>query len=493
MDPSDALCGAADPLAMVRFASKRAGHGLYLGSGVGAHLFAPPEQGLLVLGPPRSGKTASVVIPNVLAACGPVLVASTKRDILDATWQARRRVGPCVLFDPGGEIEAPPGVRRVGWSPLRSSRTYEGAVLVVEAMADAGRGGGGRRDESHWVERAQALLASLFHAGALDGARLREVVSWVDRREASAALSILARADAKRPCDALTGIVRTDEREQSGIWSTASGVLAAYRSEAALRSSEGVEFDAAGFVAATAGSGTVYVCASGQHQRHAAPLVVGLVEEVKAAAYWRSARVADRGAPSTGRGGAPVLAVLDELAHIAPLRDLPALVAEGGSQGIVTLACLQDLSQARARWGALGDAFPSFFGTTMLMPGIADLRTLELVSALSGEHDVPVHSTTGGSLWRSVLGGTRRSTTVSTRRERRLPVDAVAAGQPGMALGFGPKGEVGYIGLTPHHSSWPWSAIRAMHAPDRSFSATNGLGRRAAGRRVPGPERGLSR
>jgi ABC-type antimicrobial peptide transport system permease subunit len=48
------------------------------------------------------------------------------------------------------------------------------------------------------------------------------------------------------------------------------------------------------------------------------------------------------------------------------------------------MACLQDLSQARTRWGAQADGFLSLFPYTVMLPGIADRATLELVSALAG-------------------------------------------------------------------------------------------------------------
>ena len=82
------------------------------------------------------------------------------------------------------------------------------------------------------------------------------------------------------------------------------------------------------------------------------------------------------------------------MANIAPLPQLPSLVAEGGSQGLETVACLQDLSQARARWGAAADGFLTLFGWKMLLPGIADMRTLQLVSALAGDVDVVMRSVT---------------------------------------------------------------------------------------------------
>ena len=83
-----------------------------------------------------------------------------------------------------------------------------------------------------------------------------------------------------------------------------------------------------------------------------------------------------------GSGAAPVVLALDEVANIAPIPDLPAMVSEGGGQGLLTLACLQDLSQARGRWGSAAEGFLSLFGTTVVLPGIGDVRTLEALSAL---------------------------------------------------------------------------------------------------------------
>ena len=74
--------------------------------------FVPPEHSVMILGPPRSGKTSSVIIPNVLAANGPVVSTSTKPDVLDATVGARSSLGQCLLFDPSGAVERSDGRRR---------------------------------------------------------------------------------------------------------------------------------------------------------------------------------------------------------------------------------------------------------------------------------------------------------------------------------------------------------------------------------------------
>jgi len=185
-----------------------------------------------------------------------------------------------------------------------------------------------------------------------------------------------------------------------------------------------------------------------------APLVVGLLEDVRAATYLRARRA----------GGPPVLLALDEVANIAPLPDLPAIVAEGGSQGLVTLACLQDFSQARTRWGGAADGFASLFGATVVLRGIGDVRTLEALSTRCGEIDVPVRSDSrgraqpdaGGRPWRR-----SRSVTWSTRRQRRLAVDAIAEGQPGAALVVGGAQVPMWVALR------PWSQGERAQVTDR--------------------------
>ncbi|HTV10864.1 MAG TPA: TraM recognition domain-containing protein [Acidimicrobiales bacterium] len=68
-------------------------------------------------------------------------------------------------------------------------------------------------------------------------------------------------------------------------------------------------------------------------------------------------------------------------------------------QGLLTMACLQDLSQVRGRRGQAADGFFSLFGTKVLLGGIGDMKTLEAVSRLAGQVDVPVRSVNRSACW----------------------------------------------------------------------------------------------
>ncbi len=439
--------------------------GIYLGSAADRWLWAGAERSVLVLGPSRAGKTSSLVIPNILVAAGAVVTTSTKSDVLAATAASRRRCGHVALFDPGGTVEAPPGVERIGWSPVSASHDWTHALLSADAMVRAARPGGAVDD--HWSERAGALVATLLHAGALDQRPMSIVLSWIDRHDGAHALDVLrARRDAAPTAvDLLSGILATDHREQSGIWSTASGALAAYRSPRALASTEGPCIDPDAFCG---GANTLYICSTGRQQQFLAPLVVGLLADLRDAAYRRAQH---------GRG-APVLFALDEVANIAPLPDLPSLVSEGGGQGVLTLACLQDLSQARARWGRAADGFLSLFSTTAVLGGIADVATLEALSTLAGPHEIA----SPGATVATGAARRHRSRSVTASVRPRLTPAEVARGRPGAALLLDARKRLGWSTLTPAYAGAPWTELMAAggrdphHRPPASPSASGDRG-----------------
>ncbi len=447
-------------------ASIASGHGIYLGHREHDWMFAPPEQSVLVLGPPRSGKTSSLIIPNLLVSPGPVVATSTKPDVAHATQAARSRIGRCLVFDPTGTRDLSDHMTPIRWSPVQSCHTWDGALATARAMvavgtASASGSGTTTLRSDHWSERAEALIAPLLHAAAVDGADMRTVLSWIDRRRALPAQQVLAAAPGHSPqlaLDLLEGVTCTDDRELSGIWSTASGAVGGYRTEAALAATAAPDFDPEAFVRS---SDTLYICAPGRRQALVAPMVVGIIDDIRSATYERHAR-----SGVDGGDHLPVLLALDEAANIAPLPDLPGLVSEGGGQGLNTLACFQDLSQARQRWGKAADGFLSLFGTTVVLPGIGDVATLDALSVLAGDEEVGTRSLssgrvpTGGVLSDALTGGSIRHTATSaTVRRRRLPADVITRGSPDRALAFDERNRVGWVPLSPSHRSEPWTTI----------------------------------
>jgi type IV secretion system protein VirD4 len=463
--------------------------GVYLGHDERGWCFTAPEHSVMVLGPPRSGKTTSLIIPNVLAATGAVVSTSTKPDVVEATVGVRADMGRCLVFDPTASTAGRTGLPEVRWSPLQSCTTWLGSLSAAQSLVATGGPGGAagdrRPEHSHWTERAEALLAPLLHAAAVEGGDMRTVLTWVDRRLALPAQQILSGQPGRATelaRNLLDGIVSTDERELSGIWSTASGALGGFRSHEALRATADPTFDPVRFVRS---SDTVYIAAPAHRQSLVAPMVVGLIEDIRRAAY------VDASHTDPGAARRPVLLALDELANIAPLPDLPAMVSEGGGQGVTTLACFQDLTQARRRWPVHADGFPSLFGTTVVLPGIGDVRTLDSLSQLAGDEEVPTRTVSAGRSLGDhpvvdlVTGGRPHvSESLSTQWRRRLPVDVLAHGAPGHAVAFDERNQPSWVPLAPSHHTEPW---RTLRGPGHEIGRTMEADPRARDRAIPRP------
>jgi type IV secretion system protein VirD4 len=465
---AERLARAPDPGAAVREHVARLGAGAFLGFSPGGRwVTADPEHAVMVLGPPRSGKTSSVVIPALLAAPGAAISTATKPDVLRATWRSRAALGQVWLFDPSGEpTELPREIRRLSWSPVTGAGSWDGALAMARAMAACAAAGKGTTNEAHWRERSAALLAPLLYAANLTGRPISDVLSWVLRQDLHPAGAALEDREASVANDVLVGIAKTDARERSSIFSATAGVLAAYNADATRRGAASPNFEADRFVAARE---TIFITAPAQRQALCAPLVVGLLEDIRHATYRRAA---------SGRVHPPLFLCLDEVANIAPIHDLPALVSEAGGQGLHVMACLQDLSQARERWGdAAADGFLSLFQTKLILSGVADSRTLEAISLALGEYDRQLISHTLGRSRQDGLfpaPGTRtESVTYQTQRQRTLPPGDVARLPSGRGLLLEGTGW-GLVRLAPWYRTQPWIAVAGAESPTPS----NGPSRR---------------
>lgn len=204
------LADSTDSLLAVLVESVRRGSDVYLGvDEKQGWRCARPERAVLLLGPPRSGKTSAVIIPALLSHCGPAVSTSTKPDVLHATLGARARLGRVWLFDPTGTSATPAGVSRLRWSPVSACGSWDGALLMARAMVLTGGVGAGTTDQSHWAKRAQALLACLLHAAAVNRQTIGDVVGWVLGHELDEPGVVLEQHGCTQAVSLLGGLART--------------------------------------------------------------------------------------------------------------------------------------------------------------------------------------------------------------------------------------------------------------------------------------------
>jgi len=220
-----------------------------------------------------------VIIPSVLAHSGPAIVTSTKPDVARATARVRADEGRVWIFDPTGASRPPAGLEQLRWSRVTSALSWDGAVVMARAMTISV--GVGTTDRSHWANRAQALLAPFLHAAAVHGREMETVVDWVMRHELDEPGMLLEDQRSSRLAfGSLVGLLNTEDRERSSIFSAAADALQAYTSEGALAAASDPNFDPAAFVAS---GDTVYIYAPAEEQAAVAPVVCGLLAEVRRA------------------------------------------------------------------------------------------------------------------------------------------------------------------------------------------------------------------
>ena len=399
---TELVYSAPDPLAGIQAIAGQAygWPGGHVGwDGWGHYVGAEPRGGMLVLGPPGSGKSSGVIIPSILVAPGATVSSSIKADTMLATAKLRATVGACWHFDPGGAERPAPGVLSCRWSPLVSMRGWDDARRVASRMAEPMRGnngtGGGDDGGTHFTDRARDWLEVLLFAAHLDGATISDVADWAhtaDQPETSTSILavLIFAADGGDPGARiarrqLEGLLTTPDRERGSIKSTLARLLRIYGSVAARHIGEQPNFDPHAFVRSR---DTLYLTATPDRQAEYAPLLAGLLEEIRYAVYARHRAEEDGREPRRPH----VTFALDEANNTAPV-PLPAIVSEAGGQSLHVIVGIQDLSRARARWGREADGFLTLFPTKLVLHGVIEPYTVNALSEAAGEFDRQMVST----------------------------------------------------------------------------------------------------
>jgi type IV secretory pathway TraG/TraD family ATPase VirD4 len=384
-------------------------------------LSGTPEDSVAIVGPPRVGKTAGLLVAQAQLWGGPLVSTSTKADVLRAT--AARRLELAAAEGGSVDVYAPTvtgpvdGLRPLRWSPLDGCEDATTCQLRVLAMIDAG--GGGRRveDADHWRAGAASVLRGYFYAAVLSGRGMITVLDWLARQEVTEPVLILRRSGAlagEQWALELEGLLSIGDRERGSFYSTARNSLAALANPVVLASCATSDLDVDRFLRSR---GSLYVVMPTAHQAAVAPLVAGLIEAIVERAYQLSAH---------DHLPAPLLLSLDEVANIAPLPNLGSIISQGASQGVVVSWAAQSLAQLRARYGEeVAQACWSASRARIIFGGLADARDLEDISTLAGEREVPQVSITSGEL------GSGR--TVGSAWRPRLPASQLRALRPGWA------------------------------------------------------------
>jgi type IV secretion system protein VirD4 len=369
-----------------------------------------PAQSVVVVGPTQSGKTTSLAVPAILHWEGPVVAASVKSDLLRHTYAHRFARGQVWCIDPTEATGMPPSQ----WSPLTRCGQWSQALRVTADLAETAKGDGPSVDGDFWHAMAAKMLAPLFFAAARGHKSMADVIRWVDTQEVAEVGDILEEAAVAEALHAVRATWCRDERTRSSIYTTAESILAPF-AHASARPTQWFEPERL-----FGGSHTLYLCAPAHDQRRLRGYFTALTQQVIAYAFTVATRSGHPLDP-------PLLVVLDEAAHIAPLAELDGLAATCASHGVQLVTVWQDVAQVKARYANRAPTVLNNHRAKIFLPGIADPDTLDYASRLIGDEEILQPSFT-----RDPRGG--RSTTSTTSVRRLLPPEELRCLSRGQAV-----------------------------------------------------------
>ena len=342
------------------------------------------EDSVLMLAPPRQGKSSQVIIPWLHSWKGPAIVTSARTDVLENTATIRTKQGPVLVMAPTGMVTWPDNVQ---WPPLADCEDFDKAILRAEVMVTVGKSSGdsagGGDNNKFFGLAATNLMAGWLHAAAISGRSMTDVLRWAFNEGLDEPVHILGSNPKAAPdvAEMLDNLYRAPaDTTRSNLWTTVQTAVAPLLSvsaRATFAPEAGVTFDIEGFLRS---NGTIYILVPKHRAKSLAPLVSAFFDEVIETAK----RLADD-SPG-GRLDAPLAILGDEIANVSPLPQLPDLISYSGGSGIFTVMVLQDMAQAIDGWGPNGAA--KIWGSATVKIALGGLSGDELddLSKLGGEY-----------------------------------------------------------------------------------------------------------
>ncbi|MFD7434749.1 type VI secretion protein [Streptomyces sp. NPDC059861] len=278
-------------------------------------------------------------------ADGPTLVVTSNPSLWQDTKDPRAKLGPTLLYDPTHTCDTP---ARLHWSPITHCEDKETAIARAAALLTPVNPTS-RLDQAV-SDTAQTLLRSYLHAAALDNRTIRHVHRWsqgTQMQEAVRTLRTHPKAAPGAAGELEAALTAHPERRDMAHELTARALSALFtlniRESCTPNRPDTLSLDS--FVAE---GGTLYVVGESIEDPRTNPGAMPLITALVSSVVEHGRRMAERS--SSGRLDPPLTLVLDDVAAVAPIPQLPWLLASGADQGLPTLALVRSREQARTRW-----------------------------------------------------------------------------------------------------------------------------------------------
>ncbi|MFB7849664.1 type VI secretion protein [Streptomyces sp. NPDC056053] len=302
-----------------------------------------PRTPLVVYGPAATRRPAAV--HAIREADGPALVITSDPTVWAETKDARAKLGPVLVYDPGHLCDTP---ARLHWSPTAGCEQPETAAARSTALLAPVRPQA--RIDAATADTAETLLRCWLHAAAIDGRPFRQVHRWALGNSAHEPVRLLrthpkaASGFAGLLESALTSHPERREMAQE-LTVRAFAALSSVHIREACTPNRADSLVLESFVAE---GGTLYVVGEPIEDPRSGPGAMPLLTALASYVVEHGRRSAARS--TDGRLDPPMTLVLDDVAAVAPLPRLPELLANGQAMGLPALVLLRSREQARARW-----------------------------------------------------------------------------------------------------------------------------------------------
>ncbi|MGW2643186.1 type VI secretion protein [Streptomyces sp. NPDC001348] len=305
--------------------------------------FTSRSEGAVLYGAPADRQAGAA--QAIRDAEGPLVVVSSNAALWQETKDARAKLGPVLLYDPAHLCDTP---ARLHWSPTAGCGDKQTAVQRAAALLTPVRPTA-RLDQAV-SDTAETLLRSYLHAAALDNRSIRHVHRWAQGTQIQDAVRALRTHPKAAPGAAgeLEAALTSHPDRRDMAHELTSRALSALSTVNIREACTANRTDALALDSFVDEGGTLYVLGESIEDPRTTPGAMPFLTALVSSVVEHGRRMAERS--SSGRLDPPLTLVLEDVAAVAPISQLPDLLSTGTDRGLPTLALLRSREQARSRW-----------------------------------------------------------------------------------------------------------------------------------------------
>lgn len=411
-----------------------------------AHLAAEEGSHIGAIAGTGSGKTESLTKPAILSSslantC--MVVVDPTGGLLNDTLAWRSQCGAVSIYDPANERQMPESTSH--WSPLALlGRSRDTTAIFQQSMETALRlcvldGGGVKGVESgnFFALTASNLLTCMLVAATWGQLQMHHVTDWIvgsgdpdhlDEVEVLLEDFTSTGGGSSKPLTMWRGFRKLDDKQKGDRYGTLATCVGSFLFPEVERSADLSDpsrvFDSRTFLRAPS---THYIVGSSRNAKEMTGLYVAHVGEIVQEAIAEAKRLKRKHGQDKVLPHRLIL-VLEEVAQMACLPNLPQLLSEVRQYGIRVLFVFQDYSQMIDRYGREGaQNMLNNTWTQLFFAGQNDPATKDLLRDLgqAWSHEESTHLDADGK----TSGGNR-----SRRQRELLPVNVLPRLAQGKAI-----------------------------------------------------------